>query len=1303
MLLGLLLTSLALGTVSRPALSQGNEWGAEENDERRREIVRRYRSLLERRPVEGMILDRLLDEVGGGRAFEALVEEYESRVEADPADFAAVMILAHLYKHANLLDEAVRLYEMAAALRPESPWPLQSMAEGLFGGGRRAEAKDAYARALEVTRDSDERERILFSLADIAFSERNFEEAIAFLAQIVAADPNDVYMRMQLADVLIEYGQLEAALEQYWAIVEQSSRDTRRRAVTLGMIGDVLLELDRVSEAIDTYREAQGYARRGSWLSTDLERRIIDAHRTTGDLVALVEHYESEWRRPDYAQLRILAELYAELGRDLDAEDALRQAIRKNRRGLDARLDLVALLERRGDLDAAVGEYEEVLRYSDEVIYRIRLAQLQRRAGDEDSALGTLRRAERTFRNSVGALMQLAELYLRWGERGLAVTVYERLVAIDPDSADHHIALGDIYFMESRWDEAVAAWRRLLDVIPDANEARITLARVFTAHHMVDEAVRLLDDVLSGSETNIAALRTMAEILEEARRFTAAISFWEQLAEQSSDELDRLESRGRIIDIYSRQGVLMDRLSNLVSDWQDGLGTPHSGHFLAEAYLALGRYPDAELVLLRLLEEDDQNIEVLSALAHAYDAQQRIDEALDVYRQIARIDPLNRDVAFEHIVDLALRSFDEETAIEYAMLALRENPHDPRVHAALGAIYHRLGDLAQAAAAYDEAVRLDGRAYRFVFELAGVYAALGQLEEAAALYGQVVARSRDRATLKRAGHRAITTHARLGTLDLLLAEWEALLGRPNFESESRELCLRLLQHMAAPLLAEARGVGGSRRSSAEDQLERLGARSTHILQVGLGDADSNIRMLAIQLSADLGRTETSAAIARTASDPSDDVRQQAAVALGRLRADGTGDTLRSLVADSSPRVRAAAVWALGRIADPLAVPQLARLADSDSEPAVASLATLSLGWIDLAHPDGAISRQLASLAQSSDALRRRAAVIAMGVSACPDLRTAIEAALVDDETTIRSAAAWALGRLSMEPGTIERLLEHYWTDSPEVRLSSAYSLRWLSTGRTAPRPSLAWTEPPAFSTTGPIDVSAYLGQLLPDPLVPFPPTDSGLVADHATALGNTYENVLSSGDRRSRSRMISDLTEDPFALGLGLVSLGGADAIGDGARLADTLSAREPALSAALSTETGIVRDAASVLAFRLGQSSREEFAALNEGTGAMNRAINRLVVVSQAAARTTPSDELVEAYESAPFPSVGGAAARRALMAAPRSWAQVLRALSESSSDTMRVELARALATEGGASAQGALEDLKGDPSPAVRRAVLP
>ncbi|HOV67769.1 MAG TPA: HEAT repeat domain-containing protein [Methanoregulaceae archaeon] len=70
---------------------------------------------------------------------------------------------------------------------------------------------------------------------------------------------------------------------------------------------------------------------------------------------------------------------------------------------------------------------------------------------------------------------------------------------------------------------------------------------------------------------------------------------------------------------------------------------------------------------------------------------------------------------------------------------------------------------------------------------------------------------------------------------------------------------------------------------------------------------------------------------RLIADPDPSHRWRAAEALGRRREREAVGTLVALLDDDDWRVRAKAIWALGEIGDPAALPHLRRLYPSESE------------------------------------------------------------------------------------------------------------------------------------------------------------------------------------------------------------------------------------------------------------------------------------------------------------------------------------------------------------------------------------
>lgn len=110
------------------------------------------------------------------------------------------------------------------------------------------------------------------------------------------------------------------------------------------------------------------------------------------------------------------------------------------------------------------------------------------------------------------------------------------------------------------------------------------------------------------------------------------------------------------------------------------------------------------------------------------------------------------------------------------------------------------------------------------------------------------------------------------------------------------------------------------RAAAAAALQRLNSQGANgELAAAMGDADERVRMAALRAAAHINVFTGVDAIAGLLGDPSAAVRRHAAQTLGTMR---VADAVLGLIAltrpenEPDPTVRAAAVWALGRIGDP---------------------------------------------------------------------------------------------------------------------------------------------------------------------------------------------------------------------------------------------------------------------------------------------------------------------------------------------------------------------------------------------------
>ncbi|MCB1153915.1 tetratricopeptide repeat protein, partial [bacterium] len=380
------------------------------------------------------------------------------------------------------------------------------------------------------------------------------------------------------------------------------------------------------------------------------------------------------------------------------------------------------------------GEVHELLRFAEECA----------KAGDRDEAVSKLEIALTLDRSNTQVvdrlcahyadaaepeqaaahLLTLAETVRSAGEVQLEEKILLRVVDADPMQPHARLRIKDLLLQSQRRDEA-ADW--LIDY-----------AGHLLKNDETKSAAAAYDDALTirpGDRQALAALKDLAEARGDAK---AAVGYLDQLADAAkkageSDaviellrEAVKLDPIGlgywtRLRDALKASGDEKAALAvcfEAIDATGDALTGPEKIDWLDEA-LALAPGDERTLTALRdayrEAGEDERAAETAVRLATQLEADNRLDDAVDAWRQVARIAPDHHD-ARRHLAQLHKAQGDEETAAaEYFALA------DKLVET---------GDTAGAREALEAAMALDGQKARALKKLKDLLAKAGDAEAA---------------------------------------------------------------------------------------------------------------------------------------------------------------------------------------------------------------------------------------------------------------------------------------------------------------------------------------------------------------------------------------------------------------------------------------------------------------------------------------------------------------------------------------------------------------------------------------------
>lgn len=330
-----------------------------------------------------------------------------------------------------------------------------------------------------------------------------------------------------------------------------------------------------------------------------------------------------------------------------------------------------------------------------------------------------------------------------------AADAYEEALSIDPRLELARSNLAMALYQLGEIDQAISHLKALLETHPLNVKARFNLGGIYAAIGRDDQAIEAYRQVLALEGGHAMALHNLARIFQRQKRYGEAIGTYERLLELNP------EDTGVLFQLGNLQRLAGD-LSQAETYWRTvvTVDARHTGALLAMAEL-VRLNEDWNTVLrwtLDVLMVDADNVPALVMASKAH---------------------------------MQLLEYQQAAEILFALAEKHPQLAEVRFH--LGALYHTVGNLVEARAHLEEAVRLDGgRHFEHHNELGSVLYRLGELEEAAEQFRLAEEIAPDNAVVKA---NLGFCYMGLGDKDAAGAYFQAFMARPA-ASESIRLSVQ---------------------------------------------------------------------------------------------------------------------------------------------------------------------------------------------------------------------------------------------------------------------------------------------------------------------------------------------------------------------------------------------------------------------------------------------------------------------------------------------------------------------------------
>jgi len=386
----------------------------------------------------------------------------------------------------------------------------------------------------------------------------------------------------------------------------QDTVDTRPASpVAHNNLGNVLVELDRTTEAVQHYREAL---------------RL----------------------KPDYAGAHYnLANLLETWGRSSEAIAQYQMALRLKPEYVCAHNNLGIALHAAGRSEEAIAHYREALRLNpDYPELHNNLATALTALGRTGEAIAQCQEALRLKPDDAVAYNNLGFALTRAGKFKEAIGAYEQALRLKPDFPEVHYNLGIALAKLARTEEAIAHYQQALRLKPNDAEARNNLAVALAQVGRTEEAIESLQEGLRMKCDSATARYNLARALTSVGRINDAIEHYQQALRLKPDFAMAHHNLARVLASVGKTAEAMDQYQQLLQLTPDSIEVLNDLAWL----LATQEPPEAggAARAVRLAQRarelaGEENAQCLDTLAAAYAAAARFDDAIIIAQQAMQL------------------------------------------------------------------------------------------------------------------------------------------------------------------------------------------------------------------------------------------------------------------------------------------------------------------------------------------------------------------------------------------------------------------------------------------------------------------------------------------------------------------------------------------------------------------------------------------------------------------------------------------------------------------------------------------
>jgi tetratricopeptide (TPR) repeat protein len=487
-----------------------------------------------------------------------------------------------LDKAARAIDPDLRLsiLEQARAFAPDD----EQIRDRLLQEYKALKKWAKAAALLEeiVSKKTDEKR--LAELLEVYETMADTQGVISVLRRLIKENPEDVQLRLRLAEVLEKAKRPQEAVKEYEAALK--GLEEKDKVAIYKTLGYLYTQMNSFEKAIGAYLKALELDKK----DVNLYYNLATLYEKTGNKEKADQFLmQAVSLKPEDVENRLeLAEALLQKGNLQEAEKLLKEVLQKDPKSTKALLLMVNVLDKQGDKKKLKEVYEKLLAQdpdNETVLYN--LGVLEYETGQWARSIPYFEKYLKSHPNDLQVHEFLFDLYKKEKRDDLAFKEAQTLITLKPDHADSYRYAFEYAHARGNYQSVIPLLEKAVKVRPADMELRQYLVLAYLKTGKEDLATEQLSVMTKEKPKDVSILLQLATLQEKQGKYEEALETYERVLAISPENKEAGEAR---LSLMLRKARLEERQGNIkeaVSLYKKILDAAPGNEEAAEAYLRL--------------------------------------------------------------------------------------------------------------------------------------------------------------------------------------------------------------------------------------------------------------------------------------------------------------------------------------------------------------------------------------------------------------------------------------------------------------------------------------------------------------------------------------------------------------------------------------------------------------------------------------------------------------------------------------------------------------------------------------------